>query len=144
MLVETGEVEGSESESKEAPWSSRRERILRTFPGKPQATGTVQAYLPSDEKDQSVEINGVVHGSASDGGDHGIVDAVVTEESGVRCNQVTPERRDDRPSREVQAESIRRCASLFLGKDISRETVMELLDEAYMSTADDYGLDEAI
>jgi len=48
------------------------------------------------------------------------------------------------PSRSSQAASIRECASKFLGKEMSEEVVTRLLDEAYLSTADDYGLEEAI
>ena len=50
----------------------------------------------------------------------------------------------DHPSWPSQASTIRECASRFLGKEISLEAVTRLLREAYLSTADDYGLDEAI
>ena len=48
------------------------------------------------------------------------------------------------PTWSAQATSIQERGSKFLGREMPLEVVTRLLGEAYLSTADDYGLDEAI
>ena len=120
-----------------APGDGIEERMPRPSQGRLRVDGMVQAYLPLTK---GIDATFSVH----DDGDQSEVNGSGTAEGEGRrrLSMVSP--RGYHPSREVQAESIRRCASMFLEKEMSMKTVTDLLDEAYMSTADDYGLDEAI
>ena len=74
--VDVREREGDDREVKSTgvPEVRRKDSILRTFSGEPRAIETVQAYLPLNKEDQSVESNGALQGSASEGVDCGVVD----------------------------------------------------------------------
>ena len=140
MSEERGEVKETKSNCSGqdvTPGGCIEERMPCTSSGRLRVEGMVQAYLPLTK---GIGATFSVH----DDGDQSEVKGSGTAEGGGRRSSSMVSPRGGHPSREVQAESIRRCASMFLEKDMSMKTITELLDEAYMSTADDYGLDEAI